>query len=115
MQERQHSVMPEGSFIEVAATARESDGRVVLQFADETGALAVDRGDVQVEEGRVRLRVGSPCEIVRPPARTIPPTEAEGTTYACVGYNPAVPNIPGALIDCSTGQVVGQCVFLSTC
>jgi len=115
MEERQHSVLPEGSFIEVHATARESDGRVVLRFDDETGALAVDRADVQVAEDRVRLRVGSPCEVVSPPGRTIRSAGAAGTSYACIGYNPANPNVPGVLVDCSTGKVIGKCFFLSSC
>lgn len=109
-------------WISLQATADDNGDRVVLTFEPDGGAISLAKQDLRSAGDGVEVRIGAAARIVEQPAadeRADPITDAEAAdtsslSYACVGAWPKL-HIAGALIDCETGKVIGQCVYSYPC
>jgi hypothetical protein len=109
-------------WISLQAVVKDDGDRVVLTFEPDGGAISLAKQDARSAGDRVEVRVGAAARIVKQPAaddRAEPSADAEAagtssTTYACVGAMPNL-HIPGSLIDCQTGKIIGPCMYSYPC
>lgn len=109
-------------WISLQAASKEEGDRVVLTFEADGGAISLEKRDIRATGEGIEVRVGATARIVTQPAaddRADPSADAKAAgapsaTYACVGAMPDL-HIPGSLIDCQTGKIIGPCMYSSPC
>ncbi len=109
-------------WMSVQATAKDEGNRVVLTFGQGGGAISLAKRDQRTAGDRVEVRIGATTSFVQQPAAdegADPSADAEAaetlsTTFACVGAMPNL-HIPGSLIDCQTGKIIGPCMYSYPC
>lgn len=109
-------------WISLQAATNDDGDRVVLTFEPDGGAISLAKQDLRSAGNRVEVRVGATASMVEQPTaddRADPSADAKAAdtsslSFACIGAWPKL-HIAGALVDCETGKVIGQCMYSYPC